>query len=276
MFGCLCRENYSCQNLRKAAEGIRIQKERSDSTDKRRKFEAGWTQEVHEHGGMGGVVFIDEAYQLDPMSDSQGKAIVNQLLLHLEDDRDKISFIMAGYDKEMAERFLCFNPGLGSRTCPIQFEDYTDVELTEIWKDLLLKEDWILTEGSISTVAIRRLARGKGRHGFGNARAVRSLFEKATERAFHRDDFDPDMRILTMEDVLGARPDPEHPRLQEVLRKLDGMIGWNAVKSEVWKMINLAQSNYDREVRGDPPMEFSKNRLFLGNPGTGTVRVIDT
>ena len=62
-----------------------------------------------------GVLFIDEAYQLDPAKNSEGKAIVNQLLTAAEEKRETLSIIFAGYKDDTEEKLYAFNPGLKSR-----------------------------------------------------------------------------------------------------------------------------------------------------------------
>ena len=62
-----------------------------------------------------GVLFIDEAYQLDPAKNSEGKAIVNQLLTAAEEKRETLSIIFAGYKDDTEEKLYAYNPGLKSR-----------------------------------------------------------------------------------------------------------------------------------------------------------------
>ena len=80
---------------------------------------------------MCGVLFIDEAYDLDPVGDFKGRPIVNERLTLCENERDKISLILAGYEDELQERFFSHNPGLKSHFSKVVFEDFDDKELAK-------------------------------------------------------------------------------------------------------------------------------------------------
>ncbi|KOO33353.1 aaa central region [Chrysochromulina tobinii] len=136
-----------------------------------------------------GVLFIDEAYQLDPAKNSEGKAIVNQLLTAAEEKRETLSIIFAGYKDDTEEKLYAygFNPGLKSRFRDILFEDFTQPELKEIFVEFAEKHKWTL-DTSVAEVASRRVARRRGVKGFANARDVRTLFEHSYTRATNRID----------------------------------------------------------------------------------------
>lgn len=133
---------------------------------------------------LDGVLFIDEAYALAPESeDSYGQEAIATLLKRMEDERGRLAVIVAGYPEEM-NRFLEANPGMKSRfNRYIEFPDYGAEELAEIFRRTAAKNDYRLSEG-----AERRLediVAGWMAHRdrtFGNARAVRNLFEKSVER----------------------------------------------------------------------------------------------
>ena len=124
-----------------------------------------------------GVLFIDEAYQLDPAKNSEGKAVVNQLLTAAEEQRETMTIIFAGYKDDIEEKLYGFNPGLKSRFRDILFEDFTQPELREIFLELARKNGWPL-DANVAEVASRRVARRRGVKGFANARDVRTLFEQ--------------------------------------------------------------------------------------------------
>ena len=74
-------------------------------------------------------------------------------------------------------------------------------------------------------------------------------------------------------DWLGLPPLPEHlPALAAALRELDARTGLAQIKAEVRQLVTTAQVNYERELEGEPPIEMSLNRLFVGNPGTGKLK----
>ncbi len=157
----------------------------------------------------GGVLFIDEAYALN--GDDYGAEAVNTLVKEMEDRRDDLVVIVAGYPLPMAE-FIAQNPGLASRfTTLIVFEDYSDDELITILRKLAADSDYDLTDGAEKRVREILAATPRG-PSFGNARFVRNLLEQAIGRSAWRlrDIAEPttsQLRELLMVD-LEERDDP--------------------------------------------------------------------
>jgi len=136
---------------------------------------------------LDGVLFIDEAYALLGDGKDFGPEAINTLLKLMEDYRDRIIVIVAGYTEPMVE-FLESNPGLKSRFNKfIQFGDYTAPEMTQIFEYMLDKAQYRATEEARSAVerAIRTLYEKRGEH-FGNARLVRNLFEHVQQEQANR------------------------------------------------------------------------------------------
>jgi hypothetical protein len=140
----------------------------------------------------GGVYFIDEAYQLAEGHNSGGKTVLDYLLAEIENLTGKIVFVFAGYRKQM-EKFFEHNPGLSSRIpYTLHFEDYTDAELlmmlqfqmNQFYKSRIGIEGGV--DGLYMRIAVRRLGRGRGRDGFGNARALENMFARIRERQSDR------------------------------------------------------------------------------------------
>lgn len=214
----------------------------------------------------GGVLFIDEAYELDPSGDFKGKPIVAELLTAAEDKRDGLSIILAGYEDDIQKKLYAYNDGLPSRFQEVRFEDFDAQDLEIVWDDLAQDRGWKY-EKAIAKVACRRLAKAAGRKGFGNARAVRNLFDQAAKEAMAREDFGGNLTFKTV-DLLGERPST-NPKLQTVLNEVEEKTGWDKIKEEMKKLVRISDENYERELKGQETIPLCLNRLFLGNPGTG-------
>lgn len=136
------------------------------------------TQEVIDRSRPG-VLFIDEAYSLTPMSDLDfGREAIATLVKAMEDHRGELALIVAGYEDEMAE-FVGSNPGLRSRfKTYIDFPDYTPTELAEIFR-LFAEDSGIGLADGVRDRARTVFEKNAERQHFGNARFARSLFEQA-------------------------------------------------------------------------------------------------
>jgi stage V sporulation protein K len=127
---------------------------------------------------LDGILFIDEAYSLVKDHEDFGQEAIETLLKRMEDDRDRLIVIVAGYPDEM-ERFLRSNPGLQSRfSRRIDFPDYTSLELSRIFGRMCRRNGLTLTPALREKVIhhFDHLSRERGEH-FGNARLVRNCFE---------------------------------------------------------------------------------------------------
>ncbi len=141
----------------------------------------GWTaQKVHDtvEKAIGGVLFIDEAYSLvaDRRGSFEDEAIAT-LIKEMEDHRNEICIILAGYTEEM-KNLIELNPGFESRIqFTIHFPDYNENELLEIFERLCKKEKYKLSETCKKTL-LNNFKKAKNEENFGNGRYVRNLFEK--------------------------------------------------------------------------------------------------
>ena len=137
---------------------------------------------------LDGILFIDEAYSLvDGGNSDYGKEAIATLLKRMEDDRDRLVVILAGYTDDM-KRFIDSNPGLQSRfNRYIEFPDYSAEELYQIFESCTKKYEYKLTEGASSAlkVILEKAVEGKDKS-FGNGRFVRNLFEKVIEKQANR------------------------------------------------------------------------------------------
>jgi SpoVK/Ycf46/Vps4 family AAA+-type ATPase len=132
----------------------------------------------------GGVLFIDEAYNLVQDDgggrDPYGHEAVATLLKLMEDHRDDLVVIVAGYP-DLMQRFLASNPGLRSRfNTYLRFPDYAPEELAAIFADFAVRHDYRLTDAAAAKIAQTLAAHHSARdQSFGNARLARNLFEQA-------------------------------------------------------------------------------------------------
>lgn len=138
---------------------------------------------------LGGVLFIDEAYTLKPENASNdfGQEAIDILLKRMEDYRDELVIIVAGYPDEM-ERFLLSNPGLKSRfNRYFKFDHYSAQELIEIYQKFCTENKFELTyEAKVSlTRLVNVICQNRSRN-FGNGREMRNLFEKTLEMQANR------------------------------------------------------------------------------------------
>ncbi len=137
---------------------------------------------------LDGVLFIDEAYSLvGGGQNDYGKEAIATLLKRMEDDRDRLVVILAGYTEDM-KRFIDSNPGLQSRfNRYIEFPDYTVEELLQIFEVNMHKYDYHFGEGAKEVLRqyLENAVANKDAN-FGNGRFVRNVFEKALERQANR------------------------------------------------------------------------------------------
>lgn len=131
----------------------------------------------------GGVLFVDEAYSLAINNDDNsfnGECIAT-LIKAMEDYRDDLVVIFAGYTKEM-QKFLDSNSGIMSRIGYVfEFEDYTNEELKKIFQGMVAKAGFILEDDALIEVD-KLISANRNTKNFGNARFVRNVFEKTVIR----------------------------------------------------------------------------------------------
>ncbi|MEO0166843.1 MAG: AAA family ATPase [candidate division WOR-3 bacterium] len=230
---------------------------------------------------MGGILFIDEAYTLAPENvvDSFGKEAIDTLLKRMEDDRGKFIVIVAGYPKEM-QNFINANPGLPSRfNTYFHFEDYQPDELLGIFKKMAEKNKYEIEDkaeeklkGIFTSMYERRDKT------FANGREVRKLFEECIKMQANRlsalKDYDKkELSIIRVEDIPPKYEIEKVVSIEDALKKLEGLIGLQAVKREVKKLIDYLQVERARASAGIKETMLNLHFVFRGNPGTGKTTV---
>ena len=165
------------------------------------------TQEMIQQA-LGGVLFIDEAYSLaSDEQDSYGREAIETILKAMEDHRDELVVIVAGYP-DLMHRFIESNPGLSSRFSKyFSFPDYSGSEMCSIFSRFCQKNGYSLASSAqeLLLLHLEQLSACHDEH-FGNARTVRNLFEKAihaqADRIARQTDFsDADLETLSAEDI---------------------------------------------------------------------------
>jgi type VII secretion ATPase EccA len=168
------------------------------------------TREVIQ-SALGGVLFIDEAYALAQSSSENdfGREVIDTLLKSMEDHRDQLVIIVAGYTEPM-NAFINSNPGLRSRfNHYIEFDDYSPTELLEILESYCRDSEYAL-EGQARAFLVERLPQlFESGQTVSNGRFVRNVYERCIEvqsqRLSHLNGtIDVDMTILTAADVSAA------------------------------------------------------------------------
>lgn len=157
---------------------------------------------------LGGVLFIDEAYSLASGGrQDYGMEAIDTLLKLMEDHRDELVVIVAGYGGEM-DTLLESNPGLKSRFNKfIKFPDYDAAELAEIFRRMIDRSDYVLTpEGDKKAVEVLAESYTERGANFGNARLVRNFLEQALSRHADRlsglaDPSDVDLQTIELADI---------------------------------------------------------------------------
>ena len=230
---------------------------------------------------MGGILFVDEAYTLAPVSqggdrDNQGAQALEKLMKRMEDDRGKFVVIAAGYRTEMDNLFRV-NPGFRSRfNYFLNIEDYSPEQLYQIMLVFAQEKKYIFSEQAEAKAkqCIKQMYDSRDKD-FANGRTMRSLFDQICKKQAQRlqngdiSSMSNDV-LMTIEDEDIPYEAPQAVDYTECLKKLDGMVGLAAVKKEI---SNLAAFLNLQIRRGESNTFQGKHYVFTGNPGTGKTTV---
>lgn len=222
---------------------------------------------------LGGVLFIDEAYTLARNKhDGFGLEAIDTIVKGMEDHRDNLVVVLAGYTNEM-ETFLKSNPGLRSRfPFIVEFPDYTPSEMLEILQLQSKQRDYLVdkhaNEGLLELFESKQIP---GRNDSGNGRLVRNLLEEAIRKQSVRLSEDPeaDLKLLIASDFgLGLK---EEFNLETAFSNI---IGLENVKNFVFTLEKQILANKRRKEAGiNTKQEQTLNIVFSGNPGTGKTTI---
>ena len=226
---------------------------------------------------LGGILFIDEAYTLSNGGENDfGREAIDEILKFMEDNRDDIMIIFAGYPKEM-RKFLKMNSGLKSRIPNVfDFEDYTADEIVRIGLFDLKKRNYTVDELYYEK-ALKDYYDKENDHS--NGRWIRNVNEKIMKaqalRLAESDNISVDLlQEITQDDINQVvNKDLEINSADDAYAKLNSLIGLEKVKQQVSKFINMSVINNKRKEQGLATSAVSLHSLFLGNPGTGKTTV---
>ena len=230
---------------------------------------------------MGGILFVDEAYTLAPLSqsgerDNQGAQALETLMKRMEDERGKFVVIAAGYRTEM-ENLFRVNPGMRSRfNYFLNIEDYSPDELFQIMEVFAKGKKYIFAPEAeeLTKKMITELYKQRDKD-FANGRTMRSLFDQICKNQAKRlQDGDlsqmSNEQLMTIETADIPYEAPKEVDYTECLKKFEGMVGLSSVKKEV---TNLAAFLNLQIKRGESNTFQGKHYVFTGNPGTGKTTV---
>lgn len=228
----------------------------------------------------GGILFIDEAYTLSKGDGNDfGQEAIDTLLKCMEDHKDDLIVIVAGYT-ELMSKFINSNPGLKSRfkTC-IDFKDYTAEELCQIFLLLCQKHGMTIETTALEDLKkhFEKMAKNKGLN-FGNGREVRNYFEntviahQAHRIAMMKEPSKEELSCIKYSDFNFDQQDVR-TEITEALKELSQMVGLKRVKEEVNTLLSLAQNRKQREENGYAAEAINMHMAFLGNPGNGKTTV---
>lgn len=228
---------------------------------------------------IGGILFIDEAYALasggEGSAGDYGRESVAELVKSMEDYRDDLIVIFAGYEKEMDE-FIELNSGLASRIgYTFRFEDYSTEELIEIFKRGVAKAGFEYDERQIDYELADLFDYYRRFKNFGNGRFVSEVLQKAiikhavsnegkrTDYLLRVDDIPTKQELFNMAEWAPQSAD-EH---------LADLVGMDDLKSKVREFEKIVEYREQARTRGLKLPRNNMHMVFTGNPGTGKTTV---
>ena len=229
----------------------------------------------------GGILFVDEAYTLAPLSasgdrDNQGAQALEKLMKRMEDDRGQFIVIAAGYRTEM-ENLFRVNPGFRSRfNYFLDIKDYSPEQLFEIMQVFAKAKKYIFSPEAeeLTKKMITEMYNSRDKD-FANGRTMRTLFDQICKKQAHRLQ-GVDISSMSNEELMTINKEdipyeaPQSVNAEDCLKKLDGLVGLTSVKKEI---SNLTAFLNLQIRRGETQTFQGKHYVFTGNPGTGKTTV---
>ena len=229
----------------------------------------------------GGILFVDEAYTLAPVSasgdrDAQGAQALEKLMKRMEDDRGQFIVIDAGYRTEM-ENLFRVNPGFRSRfNYFLDIKDYSPAELYQIMQVFAKQKKYIFSPEAeaLTNKMITEMYNSRDKD-FANGRTMRTLFDQICKKQAQRLQ-GVDISSMSNEELMTIKQEdvpyeaPKSVNVGDCLKKLDGLVGLGGVKKEI---SNLTAFLNLQIRRGETNTFQGKHYVFTGNPGTGKTTV---
>ena len=189
----------------------------------------GWTAKAVKakfSQARGGILFIDEAYSLLDNSNSFGDEAINTIVQEMENNRDNVIVIFAGYPKKMKE-FVESNEGLRSRLAYyLNFPDYSTDELTNILRNMVDEKGYHMEKNAVSK-CYRIFSIASKQEGFGNGRFVRNLLEQAIMKQSLRVLKENQSKKITKEELVILKPSDFEVNLELTYRESNKKIGFS-------------------------------------------------
>jgi SpoVK/Ycf46/Vps4 family AAA+-type ATPase len=225
----------------------------------------------------GGVLFIDEAYALvSGDSDNFGREAVATLVKYMEDNRDDLVVVLAGYPQKMQQLYAA-NEGLHSRIGQrILFRDYDTESLLAVLQVMAKQSGYQLD--ATTCQRLRPLIERQRGPGFANARSMRNLLDRAVahHQAQHRSDDlaalaqgTTPVRKLCAADFDADLSLAEQSSAQQALQELGALVGLQPVKQAIKALHSSLRTNRARQSLGMAVQQPPMHALFCGGPGTG-------
>lgn len=229
------------------------------------------TAEVIEKA-IGGVLFVDEAYSITQGKDSFGQEAIATLIKAMEDRKDELVVIFAGYKDEM-KTFLDSNPGVTSRIgYTFNFSDYNSEELTEIFKIKISNMGFEVGEDTLSQVKNICDYFSK-RKDFGNGRFVDKLIQETIIKHSLKDN--EDIRKISTIDIpqITDLVANNSEAIYDSKKVLEDIVGMKDLKEKIADFTEYIKFVKDTKNAGINVPEQNMHMMFTGNPGTGKTTI---